>query len=102
MRRFKTGVFLLGVFFDGCFLGCATDKTFTDAMIVVDKAAQLAEKHGLSYEADLTWSGSPEFYYRQAGGLDTGVRLAVRFRGNAAAGRPMEVGPPAPEGMVPP
>jgi len=22
MRRFKTGVFLLGVFFDGCVLGC--------------------------------------------------------------------------------
>lgn len=97
MRRFKTGVFLLGIFFDGCVLGCATDKTFTDAMIVVDKAAALAEKHGLAYHASLRWNGNPKFEYTQSAGLNTGIDLELRFDGNAAAGRPAKVGPPAPE-----
>ena len=76
-------------FFGGCISACATDQAFNQGMAMVDKGADLAQKHGLAYHVSMRWNGNPKVEYTQSVGLNTGVDMELRFDGNAAAGRPL-------------
>ncbi|UCC32312.1 MAG: hypothetical protein JSU86_08520 [Phycisphaerales bacterium] len=62
----------------------AGPKNFDEAMIVVEKAREVAQEQGVAWHADLTFDGSPNFYESAAVGLNTGITVRVHFQGNAA------------------
>ena len=77
----------------GCLLtGCAAagPKDFDEAMVYVDKMREIAKEQGLSWYADVGWTGSPEVYERVAFGLNTGVTLTFHVQGNAKNEEPSE------------
>lgn len=69
-------------------IGCAsTPKSFDQAMLLVDKAAAIAEKQGTAYSATVRWNGKLGGAWIQRAELDSGVTVEVHFHGNAAAER---------------
>lgn len=69
--------------------GCQTSgpKSFDDAMILIDKAREIAKEQGVSWKASVISTGSPELYEKAAFGLDTGIRVEIHFQGNAQVGQ---------------
>lgn len=69
-------------------LGCqSVPKGFDQGLALVDKAADLAEKHGTAYTANLRWDGKLGAAWIQRAELDSGVTVDFTFHGNAAAER---------------
>ena len=69
-------------------MGCAsTPKSFDQALLLVEKAAAIAEKQGTAYSASVRWNGKLGGAWIQRGELDSGVTVEVNFHGNAAAVR---------------
>ncbi len=68
--------------------GCAsTPKSFDQALLLIDKAAAIAEKQGTAYTATVRWNGKVGGSWIQRAELDSGVTVEVNFHGNAAAQR---------------
>lgn len=69
-------------------MGCqSAPKSFDDALMLVDKAAAIAEKQGTAYSATVRWDGKLGGAWIQRAELDSGVTVEVNFHGNAAAER---------------
>lgn len=71
---------LVSVLMGGCLVGCAKDRTFDQQMTMIREAVKIAEDSGVMVEVDLEHDGRIGGYYDQNAGIDTGVRLKVRFR----------------------
>lgn len=68
--------------------GCAsTPKSFDQALLLIDKAAEIAERQGTAYNATIRWNGKLGGSWIQRAELDSGVTVEVTFHGNAAAER---------------
>lgn len=65
--------------------GCAsTPKSFDQAMLLIDKAAEIAERQGTAYNATVRWNGKLGGSWIQRAELDSGVTVEITFHGNAA------------------
>lgn len=70
------------------FAGCnATPKNFDQGLKMIEKAAEIAEKQGTAYTANLRWDGKLGASWIQRAELDSGVKVDITFHGNAAAER---------------
>lgn len=69
--------------------GCAStpEVNFDRALMLVDKAAALAEKQGIAHTSTIRWDGKVGVSWIQRGELDSGVLVEITFHGNAAAER---------------
>lgn len=77
------------LFLAGCLclpivVGCAAQpKTFDEGLQVMDKFAEVAERQGASWYADLTIDGAPRVTAGYTVQADTGIRLRLHAQGNA-------------------
>lgn len=68
--------------------GCQTvPKSFDQGLLLIDKAATIAEKQGTAYSATIRWNGKLGGAWIQRAELDSGVIVEITFHGNAAAER---------------
>lgn len=68
--------------------GCqGTPKSFEQGLLLIDKAAEIAERQGTAYSATIRWNGKVGGSWIQRAELDSGVTVEVNFHGNAAAER---------------
>lgn len=68
--------------------GCSsTPKGFDQGLLLIDKAAAIAERQGTAYSATIRWNGKVGGAWIQRVELDSGVVVEVNFHGNAAVER---------------
>lgn len=66
------------------------DAALARNLMVLEKIADLADRQGLSYSAELQVGGKPAVGEELRFFLDTDVSLTVNVHGNSAAGRPAD------------
>ncbi len=68
--------------------GCqSVPKNFEQGLMLIEKAADIAEKQGTAYNATIRWDGTVGGAWIQRGEFDSGVTVEVTFHGNAASER---------------
>ena len=68
--------------------GCQSlPSSFDQGLELIEKAADLAEKQGIAYNATIRWNGKIGGAWIQRAELDSGVTVEASFHGNAAAER---------------
>ncbi len=76
---------IVGLMFVG---GCAAmPKSVSEAVTVMDKLSQIAEKNGAAWSAELEWDGTLAVQGSQRAEVDSGVKIQFRAHGNAASER---------------
>jgi len=77
---------IVGFMFVG---GCASmPKSVNEAVMVMDRLSEIAEKNGAAWTAELEWDGTLAVQHSQRVGADSGVTVKFRAHGNAASERP--------------
>lgn len=90
MKRIATALCL----FVACVAGCGVDSKISDEqaekereskLFWLDKSAEIARKHGLSWQANLDIGGRPRAGQELAFFFDSDVQVRIAMQGNAAA-----------------
>ena len=65
--------------------GCKSTgpKDFNEAMVLINKAQEIAKEQGVAWYADLVFDGSPAFYETASFGFKSGIEVRIHFQGNA-------------------
>ncbi len=83
--------------------GCGVNTALTDTqqeqdhrirMAWIDKAVEIAERHGLAYRVELESTGRPSVGQSLDFYIDTGLSARMSMFGNGASRRPFEPEPP--------
>lgn len=68
--------------------GCQSMPTsFDQGLMLIEKAANLAERQGIAYSSTIRWDGRMGVTWGQRAELNSGVTVEANFHGNAAVER---------------
>lgn len=84
MKLISTFAFVTVLVLTGC---QSLPTSFDQGLVLIEKAADLAEKQGIAYTSTIRWNGKVGGAWIQRAELDSGVTVEANFHGNAAAQR---------------